>query len=204
MIVLSTFSSEVLGNKDASGKIDMNHLWVGDRFSHSSEPTNSQLHKEFAFKKSIIPTRNMFQIGLRMSGACKIDKPYDEGGIKSGGFCYKPLNHNQTKLGKIYFDDVVPDNSIRKINANSEGVLYHIMYYRRYLSVSNETSFSVNNDYTKKYFKQTLNALRRRNLDLLVELPEVDLKCRNRAHSWTNYEHVYQSKNTSGFSFPQS
>ena len=132
----------------------------------------------------------MFQIGLHMSGACKLDKAYNGGCDKSAEFCYKPSDYNGTRFGTMYFDEPMKNGNVKKINTESEGVLYHIMLYRHHFSISNETILSIQNDYTAKYFPQTLEALRRRNLDILVELPEVEFNYPNVAQSWVHYDYV--------------
>lgn len=63
--------SEVIPNPEANPEVDMNHLWMGERFKIGPEHKNSQLAIKFGFKKSIIPTRTMYQLGLHMSGVCK-------------------------------------------------------------------------------------------------------------------------------------
>ena len=139
-----------------------------------------------------------------MSGACKLDKAYNGGCDESAEFCYKPSDYNGTRFGTMYFDEPMKNGNVKKINTESEGVLYHIMLYRHHFSISNETILSIQNDYTAKYFPQTLEALRRRNLDILVELPEVEITYTNFAQSWVHYDYVYKSRHTLGSLFPES
>ena len=108
------------------------------------------------------------------------------------------------RFGTMYFDEPMKNGNVKKINTESEGVLYHIMLYRHHFSISNETILSIQNDYTAKYFPQTLEALRRRNLDILVELPEVEITYTNFAQSWVHYDYVYKSRHTLGSLFPES
>ena len=49
------------------------HPWMGQRFPHGSEPFGHHL----GFKKSIRPTRNIFQGGLHMAGACHLPPPWN-------------------------------------------------------------------------------------------------------------------------------
>ena len=47
--------------------------WMGQRFNHGTEPFGHHL----GFKKSLRPTRTIFQGGLHMAGACHLPPPWN-------------------------------------------------------------------------------------------------------------------------------
>ena len=51
-------------------------LWMGDRYSHSIEPpAPAALGSLSHLKKSIVPTHNIFSVGLSTHGACRLHYP---------------------------------------------------------------------------------------------------------------------------------
>ena len=69
--------------------------------------------------------------------------------------------------GYHFLDQSVTAANIKNIDSASEGVLYHVMYFRLYFAPSHEIDLSIMNDYAAKYFPNTLKALRKRRLDAL-------------------------------------
>jgi len=69
--------TQVLANREATSDVDWSRLWIGQRFSHAAEPPSSRVARQFSFKKSIIPTAHMWQMGLHMSGACHLPFPWN-------------------------------------------------------------------------------------------------------------------------------
>ena len=182
----------------------MGQLWLGQRYAHSTEPTGSDHHEMFGFRKSIIPTKNIFQVGLHMSGACKLDYPWNGCDKNSTGFCYAK---EEMKAGHAFstyhsFHERVMGHDVKEIDMATEGVLHHTMFHRSFVIISNETDLSSKNDYAAKYFPRTLEALRKRRLDILIETPERATKSIPIANSWTDYDLVYHSRGTLGSLFP--
>ena len=220
-------SSEAVASMYDSENVDMNHLWVGERFTQLTEPKDSWLDKKFGFRKSIIPTKNIFQVGLHMSGACKLDYPWNGCEKNSTEFCYANNNNNNNNSKNNYinnsndnngnsnnnvtvdnlktyhsFDQGVTSSDVKDINSTSEGVLYHIMYFRLHFLPSPEIDLSLMNDYAMKHFPNTLEALRKRGLDVLIETPNTVTDVPSVADSWVDYELVYNSRSTLGSLFP--
>ena len=80
-------------------------------------------------------------------------------------------------------------------------MIYHVMLYRFYHAASNETRLNDTNAYTRHFFGPTLDALRRRRLDLLIELP-ADIEVKGTAKdTWTDYDLVYNSRDVEGALF---
>ena len=201
--------SEVIPNREAVSTVDMDHLWIGEQFSHGPEPATSRLGLKFSFKKSIIPTRNMFQIGLHMSGACKLPWRWNGCNDPKVEFCYgttgeakrepnldlefQPFNSQQR------FDEIVTDDDTWKIDTTTEAVLYHFMLYRFYWGASNASILATKNDYYTKHFQNTLAGLRLRNLDLLIDLPFECPKEPTADEGWSDYNTVWESRGGSLF-----
>ena len=189
--------------KEANSNIDMDHLWVGERFAHSTEPKRTPMHNKYSFRKSIIPTKNIFQVGLHMSGACKLDYPWNGCDKNSTEFC---TDQNKVVVGSLNthhsFDEKVTDSNVKEIDTASEGVLYHVMVHRPYASASNKTDLSMKNDYAAKFFLRTLEALRKRRLDTLIETPGLASRSQPVTDSWVDYELVYATRDTLGTLFP--
>ena len=193
-------------SKEANSNIDMDHLWMGERFAHSTEPKGSSLDQMYAHKKSIIPTKNIFQVGLHMSGACKLDYPWNGCDKNSTGFCY---TEEKVQVGHDFsdhhsFNEIVREHNIKEIDVASEGALYRTMFHHSSIVASNITDLSMKNDYAAKFFPQTLKALRKRRLDVLIETPGIAIKSVTVADSWVAYDSVYHSRGALGTLFPGS
>jgi len=201
-------NSQVIPNREAVSSVDMNHLWIGEQFAHGPEPATSRLGLKFSFKKSIIPTANMFQIGLHMSGACKLDWRWNGCNDPSVEFCYgqtgepkrewnldlqyQPFNSDQR------FDEIVTDDDTRKVDTGTEAVLYHFMLYRFYHAASNASILTTKNDYATKFFNATMQGLRKRNLDLLVSLPFEAPREHTADEGWADYNTVWATRKQDG------
>jgi hypothetical protein len=199
-------NSQVIPNREAVSSVDMSRLWIGQMFAHGPEPSTSRLGQKFSFKKSIVPTRTMFQIGLHMSGACKLDRHWNGCGGESDEACYgttgeakrepnldlqfQPFNAEQR------FDEIVTDDDTRIVDTQSEAVLYHFMLYRFYHAASNASILLSKNDYSSNFFNVTMQGLRRRNLDLLVDIPFDPPHVSVASDSWPNYNSVWAARKT--------
>ena len=184
--------------------------WIGDRFVKPTEPLHSKNDEKFSFKKSIVPTKNIFQVGLHVHGGCHLDHPWNGCDKNHTGFCYEPsgkMNNNNSNsvVGKVFtthsFIDRVKNDEVKAIDSVLGGVLYHIMLFRDVIP-SNITDPTANNDYTVKYFPQTLSALKKRGYDALIYTPKTVKKFPSVAESWVEYDLVYNSRKTFGTLFP--
>lgn len=193
-------NSEVVASPNALGLTDMNNLWLGTSFSHDVEDEHSYVGKKFGFKKQIIPTRTIFQVGLHVSGACHLPSPWN--GCQNTSldeFCY-------SNKGLVFLENLIPPHSTHSFNqpvtdgsakrvSSSSAVLYHFMIYRYYHSIQNITVKSRKNDYSSKFFENTLTELRKRNLDLILAIPNVVLRGQTADSTWIKYEEVYSQRN---------
>ena len=93
------------------------------------------------------------------------------------------------------FDEMVAQEDTRWLNAHTEGELYHVMLYRHYHAVTQKIVFNDTNEYTKRFFPATLQALRKRKLDLLIDIPaQLPFGFRTVRDGWTDYDLIYQSR----------
>jgi hypothetical protein len=211
--------SEVVANKEPTSVVDFNHLWIGERFDHSPEPSDrhgkptSRVSKQFSFKKQIIPTRTMFQIGLHMSGACKLPPVWDGCKDSKDGFCFNDNpdnlsfrqmlpNEKVTYTGARFtdiqtshkFDDIVYNGDTRRLSLHNEGSLYHFMHFRFYHSTVNPEVLLEKNKYASIYFNKTLELLRKRKIDLYITLPESSEPWPIETDKWIDFDVVYNNR----------
>lgn len=177
-------------------------LWIGDRFKIPPAPKNSKTG-QLGFKKSIFATKTLFQFGLHTHGACKIEHPWSGCSNDTSGFClemskierhshhYSVENFRTTHS----FVDIVRAADVKKIDAKEEAVIYHVMYYRDEVPISEETDVSKKNDYASIFFPQTIEALKKRNLDLLVNMPTTVKRVTTVDESWIDYKALHKTRN---------
>ena len=156
-----------------------------------------------AYKKSIFATKTIFQVGLHMHGACHIEHPWNGCAKNSKGFCYdlsqieKETSSDTTFRTTHSFLDLVRDEDAKSIDPENEAVMYHVMFYRQDLPISIDNDVSKKNDYASKYFPQTMEALRKRNLDLtVIILPRIK-KINSVDEKWIDYNSLYESRTSS-------
>jgi hypothetical protein len=164
-------------------------LWLGERFPQGDEASDTKITIKMGFKKSILPTRNIFQAGIHMSGGCHLPRPFngcrpDEG---INGKCYnihgipRPRRRRGLKQKELFhldhrFDEEVFDRDNKHMDPDTEGIIYH--YYsthRHHFSVeerppSDEAKTRVN-EYTSRFFIPVMRELQRRDLVKYVSLP---------------------------------
>jgi hypothetical protein len=179
-------TSEVLANDNSGGgAFDYARPWVGQRFTHAAEADDKEHH--MAFKKSIVPTDRVFQVGLHMHGACKLPPPWNgcgEGeGEGEGGSCFSKGSKQQqgisyTANGTLVdfslthsLDGTVWDGDAKKLSAE-QGVIYHIQVNRAYLQASPKALRGEMNEYAKRFFPAVVRRLRERGYVLLEHFPE--------------------------------
>ena len=191
----------------------MNHLWLGDRFSHSTEPSTSILQHKYGFRKSIVPTKTTFHVGLHMSGACHLEYPWNGCEKNATGFCYAAPHRDENMTDVLpkntfyhthSFIDKVRNADVKKIDTDNEGVLYHILHFPFYQVVSKETDLTKKNEYATKFFPRIHQALKKRRLDLLIDIPAAGVRIPNVHDSWLAYELIYLTRNTLGDLFPSN
>ena len=161
---------------------DRENPWIGQRFRHLSEVQRTGL----SFKKSIVPTRRIFQAGLHMHGACSLPHAFRDRNsgdcLPRQEFCDVTKYHEQYGLSKkngaavdfsLYhrFDSQVYNKDAKRVNMVTEAVIYHIQMHRTYLAANAETLNGTENEYVKRFFPHVLHELSRRGLNLLVTLP---------------------------------
>jgi len=192
--------SNVIANKEAVSEIDMAHPWVGERFAHGEEPVTTRVAKQFSFKKQILPTRTMFQIGLHMSGACRLPREWNGCDDKTTEFCNGDDNEVPRRVMEENikmdhrFDELVMDGDTKRFDTKTEALLFHYMLFRFYHATVNEEVFQFTNDYTKYHFNNTLKGLEERDLDLLINLPDEVKRWPTPDEQWTAYDIVWESR----------
>ena len=202
-------SSVVVGCNPPSYSVgqDTQSPWIGNTFDRPPEPKSSKATTDFAFKKSIFPTKALYQFGLHAHGACDVQHPWSGCEKNTSGFCYEvskieeelPNIRIKNFRTKHSFIDMVMPSDTKRIGKNKEAVLYHMMFFRQHYASSNDTDITVKNDYTVKYFPRVMEALRRRNLDLLIDIPlEVVLK-QSVVDAWIDYTIIYRTRKDRDF-----
>lgn len=163
---------------------------AGQKYPHAPEPSRAGL----SFKKSIIPTRRIFQAGLHMHGACDLGREWAEAAdspcANTSDFCNVNLPREQfgwSSRGEEgleqwldfapyqKFDAVVKDKDAKKVS-KAEGYIYHFQFHRSYLVAGDEVlgqgNSTTTNEYVTRFFPTVLRELKRRRLNVLVTLPE--------------------------------
>ena len=193
---------------DSSSGLDTQSPWLGHTFDRSPEPRSSQAHIDFAFKKSIFPTKRLYQFGLHAHGACAMDYPWSGCKESVTGLCYTSskieedspnvrIRNFRTTHSLI---DQVKTSDMKKIGRNKEAVLYHMLFFRQHYVLSNDTDSEMKNEYAIKYFPQTMQALRKRNLDILIDTPLEVVLVPTVADSWLDYRVLYKTKDDKDYS----
>ena len=202
-------SSVVVGCNPPSYSLgqDTQSPWIGNTFDRPPEPKSSKANTDFAFKKSIFPTKTLYQFGLHAHGACDIQHPWSGCKKNTSGFCYEVSNieiessnirKKNFRTTHSFIDKVMPSDT-KRIGKNKEAVLYHMMFYRQHYALSNDTDITVKNDYTVKYFPRVMEALKKRNLDLLIDIPLEALLKQNVVDAWIDYTIIYRTRKDRDF-----
>lgn len=176
-------SSEVICSDNSDGGVfDYSKPWIGQRFMHAVEPAGSD-GQHMAFKKSIVPTDRIFQVGLHMHGACSLPYPWN-GCSRSDTSCYS--NGTKEKMGASYtsnrtlvdfsfthsIDETVWETDTKKVDTQHQGVIYHFQVNRNYLAASEQALVGEANDYAKYFFPRVMAKLKQRGYVLLENFPE--------------------------------
>ena len=180
--------------------------WIGDRFCIPPESKRSKATST-AYKKSIFATKTLFQFGLHTHGACRIEHPWSGCPKNSSGFCYElsEIEANSRRFAENFrtthsFHDVVRDADTKEIDSEEEAVIFHMMFYRQNIPVSIDTDVSQKNDYAIKHFPQTMEALKKRKLDLIVDIIPSIRKVPTVDESWIEYKALHKTRNLPHFS----
>ena len=213
-------SSDVVANKVDLSSLNNEALWIGNRFRHDVEQRSSEIAHRYSSNKHIIPTRTIHNIGSLFPGSCKLasgwngcEEEYCYTSKKIATNVFEPvsmtLQGKENRLGlsedqgasliKVNhkFDENVTADDAYIIDKDRGGVLYHFMVFRHYKSEHHEEKLiSSINDYALLHFNNTMNALRSRNLDLLITLPYFEVKKSYPDSVWEDYDEVWANKNT--------
>eukprot|EP01035_Chromulina_nebulosa_P017951 gene17951-23578_t len=174
---------------------DYDNPWLGTRFPFGHEPTGNKGGRGLGFKKSIRPTRTVFQGGLHMIGACRLpapwsgcpvidnstDQPHFAVESQELGTCYKQNGQlfrisatGQTFHLNHHFDEVVFDQDAKVINSTEEAYINHIQFHRFWFGATEE-SLQNPSHYTTQFFPKVKFGLNNRNLLLPIELSEFSI-----------------------------
>jgi len=210
-VLLSSKSTDPIGDQDRF----TDNLWIGNRFA-LSEPTRNQLD---IVKGSIIPTDIIYHVGLHRSSACKLKYPYNgckdqkthilsnNSTNKMSEFCYKngkDVHQNDKNSPNIqYFDEPVLEKRIKQIDRNDRGGLYRIMIDEDdMVPMRNPSTNLKRNEYSLKHFPLVLRELKKRKLDLLINIPPFMDEKLILSSDWIDYDLIYQTRNKMGSLFP--
>ena len=160
--------------------------WIGDKFHHGTEYNTSltKFVKSNAYNRLIIPTETIYYTGINLAGACKLSYAWTECSDPSIEFCVKTHKTGETrrlgrgKGGEIVdfrtdqnFDEIVTGSDGKLLDKELQATVYHYSHYnRRY--ISGKPSKYGENDYTKRFFQTVLSDIKKRDLDLVVEISE--------------------------------
>jgi hypothetical protein len=175
-------SSAILRSEDVTEAVERDKPWVGNRYHTGIE----QVKMGMEFKKSILPTRRIFQAGLHMNGGCHLGAPWNGCSVQADGsdpFCMSTLARhrfgltivNFTAEGQVpfskeqRFDGVILDKDAKGVNPETHAVIYHFQINRPYYITTSEPTST--NEYVKRHFDNVKLHLRGRGIELLVTIP---------------------------------
>ena len=206
------YSSEVVSNKESSKSTD-DAFWIGEKFSHSPETVGSVSHLRSGFKKSIVPTKSIFQFGLHAQGACNLQYPFNGCTGTTSGICTDTIDKDKSKpyletdnethnRSTHRFIDSVTNNEIKDIDMKNEAALFHYQVFRSHNKVHPSVNITKLNEYSEFYYPQVAAALRIRQLDLLIDIPSTKYREVSLAIKWPSYLSIYQSRKKYGAPMP--
>jgi hypothetical protein len=180
------FSEVIYG---ASTDYDPEKPWVGERLRHLPEKSG------LAFKKSIVPTRRIFQVGLHMHGACSLEPDfrspncppdvefcYARNEMESRGYSVTPKQAILPFSPYHHFDASVYDRDAKALNIKTEATIYHFQIHRSHLTASVETlkNSSSLNEYVLRFYPKVLESLQKKGYEVLINLPEKSVAMNNK------------------------
>lgn len=176
-------------------------LWVGKRFNLPTEPEAHSGTQSY-FKKSIVPTHNIFQVGLSAHGACRLAFPWHGCAVETNGFCNTEENDLTTCTVTHSIYDVVTESDVKRLHREREAVLYHMPILGPAKITSHTAGSHSGNNYANTHFPKVLEALRIRKLDLLIDIGPNYLKGLDGYGKWIGFDLVYQTRETIGALVP--
>ena len=199
----TTHSSELLADKRGMSDEELSdQLWVGKRFTLPTEPAaHSSTHTYL--KKSIVPTHNIFQVGLSAHGACRLAYPWHGCASETNGFCNTAEENDlatTTVTHSLY--DTVTQSDVKLLHREREAVLYHMPILGPTKITSHTAGSHSGNDYANTHFPKVLEALRIRKLDLLIDIGPYYEKGLDGYGKWIGFDLVYQTRDTMGALVP--
>ena len=201
-----------MSNKESSKSTD-DIFWIGEKFSHPPEPVGSAKHLKSGFRKSIVPTKTIFQFGLHAQGACNLQYPFNGCTGTTSGICTDTIDKdksrryletdNETDNRNTHrFIDRVTNNEMKDIDMKNEAVLFHNQVFRSGNKVHPSVNITKLNEYAEFYYPQVAAALRDRQLDLLIDIPSTKYREVSLASNWSTFKLIYQSRKQYGTLMP--
>eukprot|EP01036_Dinobryon_divergens_P038993 gene38993-51282_t len=165
-------------------------IWIGEKFSHGAEVESEPLSKQMGFKKSILPTRTIFQAGLHIPGACKLESQWSNCVNKTEQCSYRLVHR---------FDESVSQKDGKQMIPESEGLIYHYMLRtnRNINEVASKEALQSENEYTTRFYSKVMDHLRERGLELLVALPDTMGPIQTEVSHWKLFNKVYKARHDS-------
>ena len=100
------------------------------------------------------------------------------------------------------FIDEVTDKEVKNMNVEYDAVLYHNQVFRHYNKAGPSVNMTKLNEYAEFYYPQVAAALRKRQLDLLIDIPSTKYRESSLASSWPTYTSLYRSRKKYGTLIP--
>ena len=202
-----SLSSQVILTESKGTFYGLDKAFVGETYTHGAEANDSKIHMKMAFKKSIVPTRTIFQVGLHVHGACKLEPQWTGCGDDYVDNCYVKAEHERSSFifyngSMVYFhtthkfDEIVTDGDAKMIDPNRFGVIYHYMLRGRQSVFASKNALAVKNEYTTRFYDRVIEKLRSRGLEVLIRLPvSVDeIKPLPYMAPWKDFHEIYRKR----------
>ncbi len=153
--------------------------WMGHRYGHGPEPSNSPVQKQSGYTKVIVPTSRVYLIGLNAPGACLLTKEWTtcKGGVDDGPCLSEPFRPPLNVKGQWYtrndhdFNEVVASKDGYLLSNETEGSFFHFLIYHPHATPS-YNSLTENGHYKTKFFDKIFQDIQSRGLDTYVTIEE--------------------------------
>jgi hypothetical protein len=104
---LTASSNVIVDQRGGSSSVDNYDPflpWMGHRYGHGPEPSNSPVQKQSGYTKVIVPTSRVYMIGLNAPGACLLTKEWTtcKGGVDDGPCLSEPFRPPLNVKGQWY------------------------------------------------------------------------------------------------------
>lgn len=156
------------------------------RYSHSTEPENSDGLRSFLYTRAILPTETTFQSAIGSGGSCLLPIEWTRCGKLAEGVVTNPVmscvdpnalprRYVSTKpvpLTRHDFDELVTGENSYFLNKDTEGSVLHFLWHRDDYGAS-MAALQKSSVYTDRYFGSVIADLKERGLELMMRIKDV-------------------------------